>query len=394
MKLTKFKAALGAAAVFLVGLSACGGGGGGDGGISGTGVMRMSITDAPACGYDAVYITVEKVRVNQVSDAADNDAGWSEIVLNPAKRVDLLTLTNGVMEELGQTSLPAGKYTQLRLVLAPNKGAAKFANSVVPTGGVETALTTPSAQQSGLKLKVNMDIAAGQLADFAIDFDACKSIVKRGGSGEYNLKPVISVIPMLSDAGQRVVGYVDPAIALTTTGISVQQGGVPIKATVPNASGTFVLYPVPAGSYNLVVSAAGRVTAVMTGVPVVATSYTTLNSTSTAILPPVATTTRVSGTVTPATATVRALQTLTGASTPTIEVAWGAVDEDTGVFSIVLPNEAPVTAAYAVNSITPTFAMDAGAKGIYKIEAASGGAIKSQSINTAGTVPPIVFSFP
>jgi hypothetical protein len=264
----------------------------------------------------------------------------------------------------------------------------------VPTGGVETALTTPSAQQSGLKLKVNMDIAAGQLADFAIDFDACKSIVKRGGSGEYNLKPVISVIPMLSDAGQRVVGYVDPAIALTTTGISVQQGGVPIKATVPNASGTFVLYPVPAGSYNLVVSAAGRVTAVMTGVPVVATSYTTLNSTSTAILPPVATTTRVSGTVTPATATVRALQTLTGASTPTIEVAWGAVDEDTGVFSIVLPNEAPVTAAYAVNSITPTFAMDAGAKGIYKIEAASGGAIKSQSINTAGTVPPIVFSFP
>jgi hypothetical protein len=396
MKLTKFKAALGAAAVLMAGLSGCGGGGGGDGGISGTGVMRMSITDAPACGYDAVYITVEKVRVNKASDAADNDAGWSEIVLNPAKRVDLLTLTNGVMEELGQTSLPAGKYTQLRLVLAPNTGANPYANSIVLTGGggAKTALTTPSGQQSGLKLKVDMDIAAGQLADFAIDFDACKSIVKRGNSGQYNLKPVISVIPMLSDAGLRVVGYVAPSIGLTSTGISVQQGGVPIKATVPDAAGKFVLYPVPAGSYDLVVSAAGRVTAVMTGVPVVATSYTTLNSTSTTILPPVATTTTVAGTVTPATATVRALQTLTGTSTPTIEVAWGAVDDGTGAFSIVLPNEAPVTAAYVANSSTPTFTMDAGAKGLYKIEAASGSATKSQGINTAGAVPPIVFSFP
>jgi hypothetical protein len=405
MKLDKFKASVGLAlALGILGLSACGGGGdgsytvasGGDGGISGTGIMRMSITDAPACGYDKVNITIEKVRVNKASDAADNDAGWSDIVLNPAKQVDLLTLTNGVMEALGQTSLPAGKYTQMRLVLASNTGANPYANSIVLTGGggAKTALTTPSGQQSGIKLKVDLDVASGQLADFAIDFDACKSIVKRGNSGQYNLKPVISVIPMLSDAGLRVVGYVAPAIANSSTSISLQQGGVPIKATVPNASGTFILYPVPAGSYNLVVSAAGRVTAVMTGVPVVATSYTTLNSTSTAILPPVATTTTVTGTATPATATVRALQTLTGASTPTIEVAWGAVDEGTGVFSIVLPNEAPVTAVYAANSITPTFAMDAGAKGLYKIEAASGSATKSQGINTAGTVPPIVFSIP
>jgi hypothetical protein len=393
MRLTKFKAALGAAAMLVAGLSGCGGGGG-DGGISGTGILQMSITDAPACGYDAVYVTIEKVRVNKASDAADNDAGWSEIVLSPAKRVDLLKLTNGVMEELGQTSLPAGKYTQLRLVLAANKGGAPFANSVVPTGKAETALDTPSGQQSGLKLKVDMDIAAGQQADFAIDFDACKSIVKSGNSGRYNLKPVISVVPLVSNAGQRVVGYVDPAIGLPTTGISVQQGGVPIKATVPDAAGKFVLYPVPAGSYDLVVSAAGRVTAVMTGVPVVTSSYTTLNSTSTAILPPVATSTTVVGTVTPASATVRALQTLTGPVTPTIEVAWGAVDPDTGVFSVVVPNEAPVTAAYVANTLTPTFTLDAGAKGLYAIEAMSGGVTKSQSIDTAGVVVPIVLSFP
>ncbi len=85
-------------------LTACGGGGGGIGGTGAAmGTMRVSITDAPSCGYDAVYVTVEKVRVHQTAGAGDGDAGWSEIVLNPAQRIDLLSLTNGVLEELGET---------------------------------------------------------------------------------------------------------------------------------------------------------------------------------------------------------------------------------------------------------------------------------------------------
>lgn len=380
------------AAALLIGLSACGGGGGGDGGISGTGVMRLSITDAPACGYDQVNVTIQKVRVHQSPDAADSAAGWSEVVLNPALRVDLLTLSNGVLAELGQTSLPAGRYTQLRLVLADNSASAPLANSVVPTGGTETALTTPSAQQSGLKLNVQMDVAANQVADFAIDFDACKSVVKRGNSGQYNLKPVISVTPLLSDAGLRVVGYVDTAVANGSTTVSLQQGGVPVKATVPQADGRFVLYPVPAGSYDLVIGAAGRVTAVMTGVPVVTGSYTTVNSTSFALLPAPSTTATVTGTVSPTAATVRALQTLSGG--PTVEVAWATVDADTGVFQATLPTQAPVKTAYVPNATTAyTFTPDAVA-GQYTLEAAYAGMTQTRSINTATLTSSIAFSFP
>ncbi|MDM7951064.1 DUF4382 domain-containing protein [Hydrogenophaga sp.] len=393
MKIKTIHTALAAtAAALLIGLVGCGGGG--DGGISGTGVMRLSLTDAPACGYDEVNITIEKVRVNQSSDANEGDGGWSEVVLNPAKRVDLLTLTNGILEELGETSLPAGKYTQMRLVLAANSGATPFANSVIPTGGVETPLATPSGQQSGLKLNVNMDVAAGELADFVIDFDACKSVVRRGNSGQYNLKPVISVIPRLSDAGLRVVGYVDTAIANGSTTVSVQQGGVPIKATVPDASGTFVLYPVPVGTYDLVIRAAERVTAVMTGVPVVATSITTVNSTSFAFLPQPSTSTTVTGTVTPTTATVRALQSLTGG--PTVEVAWASVDADTGLFETVLPDAAPASTAYVANATTAyAFTPDAAIAGLYTLQASlDGSPPQSQSIDTGALPPSILFSFP
>lgn len=382
------------ATVFAAGLlAACGGGGGGEGGgIGGTGTLHVSLTDAPSCGYDQVNVTIDRVRVNQSASAADADGGWSEIVLSPARRVDLLTLSNGVLEDLGQTALPAGKYTQLRLVLAPNDAANPLANSVVPTGGTETALTTPSAQQSGLKMNVDIDVAADKIADVVLDFDACKSVVKRGNSGQYNLKPVITVVPVLSDAGLRVIGYVDPALGTANTQVSVQAAGVPVKAAAPDATGKFVLYPVPVGTYDLVVTSSGRVTAVMTGVPVVSTAFTTLNSATIPISPPVATMRSVSGTITPATGTVRALQPLTGG--PTVEVAWGAVDALSGAFSFSLPIEAPVKTAYVANPATLTFTPDATAAGKYTLEAASAGVVKTQAINASAIVPPVTFTFP
>jgi len=200
------------------------------------------------------------------------------------------------------------------------------------------------------------------------------------------------VTPVLSDAGLRVIGYVDPALGTASTQVSVQAAGVPVKATAPDATGKFVLYPVPVGTYDLVVTASGRVNAVMTGVPVITTAFTTVNSAALAISPPVATQRAVTGTVTPATATVRALQPFT--TGPTVEVGWGAVDATTGAFSFSLPIEAPVKTAYVANPVTLTFTPDATAAGKYTLEAASAGAVKTTSINASAVVPPVTFTFP
>ena len=201
MKILKAMAA-GAATCAALLLAACGGGGG-DGGIGGSGAtagtMKVSMTDAPSCGYDHVFVTVNKVRVHQSADAADAEGGaggWVDVPLARPQRVDLLTLTNGVLFPLGETVLPAGKYQQMRLVLADNTAAFPLANSVQPTGGAEVPLDTPSGQQSGLKLNMNVDVPADKVVDVVLDFDACKSVVKRGNTGKYNLKPVIAVIPV------------------------------------------------------------------------------------------------------------------------------------------------------------------------------------------------------
>lgn len=362
-------------------LAACGGGGGGGDSTSGNGTLRMALTDAPACGYDHVWVTIEKVRVHQSASAADEDSGWSELTLSPARRVDLRTLTNGVLEELGTIPLAAGQYSQIRLVLAANaNGSGTPANAVQPTGGAVTALTTPSGQQSGLKLQAHFDVPAGQMADVVLDFDACRSIVKAGNSGQYLLKPVIAVLPRIVTGIQ---GYVATSLPLGSTTVAAQQDGTTVRSTIPDATGKFNIPYLPAGNYTVVIASDGHATAVITGVTT-GTATIVINGTATAIATPVSTMANVTGTVslssvsgsttvaTPLTdATARALQALTGG--PTIELGSQAVDSVLGSYAFRLPVAAPLKAAYVSSTTALSFVPDAAAAGKYTIEVRSPG---------------------
>ncbi len=384
--LGNFKLVLGG--LLVAGLAACGGGGGSGSADSGT--LRLAMTDAPACGYDAVNVTIQKIRVNQSSSASDTDAGWSEVVLNPAMRVNLLDLTNGVLAELGQTPLPAGKYTQLRLVLADNGGANPPANSVVLTNGTEVALKTPSGQQSGLKANIDIDVAANQLADFVLDFDACKSVVAAGNSGQYLLKPVVTVIPRYVSG---VGGFVDATLANGNTSVSLQQGGVVVKATMPDSTGKFLLQPVAPGNYTLVMTAPGRTTAIVTNVPVAADTVTSVNASGTPLNPPVSSSGTVNGTA-PVNTLVRVLQPLTGGST--VEVAGRFVD-GTGNYSYLLPVNAPLVAPFVAMPGSLVFAADTAAAGKYTLDASlSGFADKTATLPALASGATITtnFTFP
>lgn len=347
-------------------LVACGGGGGG----ASTGTLRVAMTDSPACGFEHVYVTVEKVRVHTSSSASDQTGGWREITLAAPRRIDLLTLANGVLEELGQAELPAGHYTQIRLVLADNSPQQPLANAVQAEGGPAVPLTTPSGQQSGLKLLARMQVEANQTTDVLLDFDACRSIVARGHAGGYNLRPVVAVVPR-THAG--IQGFIATTMPLAGTTVSAQQGGISVRATTPDSTGRFHIPFLAAGSYDVVVTADGRSTAVVTGVPVTGQSTATvINAAASAITAPTSSMQEASGTALRTTgnstsvlpeARVRALQPLTGG--PTIEVANVGVDE-LGAWRMKLPVAAPVRRAY---TSTGAFAADATVAGKYVLQA-------------------------
>jgi hypothetical protein len=378
-------------ALVVAGLAACGGGGDGAASTPQTGSLRLALTDAPACGYDAVHVTIEKLRVHQSSSASASDSGWSDIVLNPARRVNLLNLTNGVLDELGQIPLPTGRYSQLRLVLGANDAAHPLRNSVQPTGGAEVALKTPSGQQSGVKTNITIDIAANQMADFVIDFDACKSVVAAGGSGQYLLKPVVSVIPRYISG---VAGFVDASLIAGSTSVSVQQNGALIKATVPDSSGKFLLQPVAPGSYTLVLTAPGRSTSVVTGVAVSSATVTTLNTAGSALNPPSSASGSVSGSAPPETF-VRVQQLL--GSGLNVQLAGQFVNGVTGSYSYQLPVNAPFVAPYVPAPAPLVFVADTAAAGHYTLSASLSGFIDkliTLPLLTAGASIVAPISFP
>lgn len=275
-------------AVMALVLLGCGGDGGGGTPVAQLGTVSVSLTDAPACGYEAVVVTVRRVRIHQSSSVDDpNGAGWKDITLDPPRTINLLALNDPTqgnlgLDYLGETQLSAGHYTQLRLVLDENQGNQPTANWIVLEGNNPNdvnnriALETPSAIRSGIKLIHQFTVNSGQRGDLLLDFDACHSIVQTG-SNRYKLKPVIKVIPYVLNG---IEGFVDESLVGSHVVVSAQVNGEIIRAVVPNSNaapdlnrGKFFIPRLTPGDYDVVITSRNSTTtccatAVITGVPV------------------------------------------------------------------------------------------------------------------------------
>lgn len=204
---------------------------------SGTSNISIRLVDGPG-DFDHVYVEVIDVRV-KVNDASEGEEGW--VSLDPINTgvYDLLDLTGGVNVLLvDDFQIPSGMLNQIRLVLGDD-------NSVVIDG--ETfPLNTPSAQQSGLKIKVNQVLEPGFTYDYILDFDVDQSIVIAGNSGNINLKPVINASAEVSSG--IIQGAVNPFDFQVTASVLVDGE---VVSTYADESGNFMLYGVPAGTYTL-----------------------------------------------------------------------------------------------------------------------------------------------
>jgi hypothetical protein len=373
-------------------IAGCGGDGGGD--SSQPGALSVSLTDAPACGFDEVNVTVSKVRVHQSDNASDNSSGWVDITLSPPRKINLLDLNdptqpNFALEHLGETPLAAGHYTQLRLVLVPNSPGQPLANSVVLSGQPnEITLDTPSGVQTGIKLIHQFTVDPGQRVDLLLDFDACRSVVKRNNN-TYALKPVIKVIPFVLNG---IEGFVDQS--LTNVVVSAQMNSAIVRTTVPNPlTGKFFLARLDPAQYDVVITADGRATSVIAGVPVTSSTSTTIVSTQTAPIQLQASATRsINGTVTlnpptdDPTVFVAAKQPLNGGPTVTVNSQPATLINGNppgdSEYTLTLPIGAPSLGQYsAVLPILFDSAGQSGVAGRYTVEASADGYATQSALN-------------
>lgn len=334
-----------------------------------TGSLNVALTDAPACGFDAVNVTVSKVRVNQSATAADTDGTWIDLALSPARKINLLNLSNGVLDTLGQTSIAAGHYSQIRLVLDTSANA----NTVVPTGSTqEVAMDTPSAAQSGLKINGGFDITSGALTNVVIDFDACKSVLMKG-NGAYALKPVLTLVPSTANG---ISGVIAPAALTHHVMVMAEQNGQVIASATPDVqTGVFLVSHLNAGNYDVVITSDNSAASVIGAVPVTASATTAVSTNATPLSLGASATASISGTVTATPAAtdaiyVAAKQTLSSGQTVTIK--YQGADVTNGSYTLAnLPQSAPQYVAYTA-TLPLTFAPGA-TGGVYAVEASSTG---------------------
>ncbi len=268
-------------------LVACGGGGTT---TSQTAFVNVSTSDPPTCSapsgpYSHVFVTVTDVKIHTSANAGSNDSGWVDLtpnLKNSPQQVDLLSQasTECFLAMLGsKTEIQSGSYQQIRVFLAADNTSISGnqcssapgnpANCLVLAADNSVhALKLASEAQSGLKIPSGQiaggkfTISAGETKDLDIDFNACLSIVA-SGSGQFILKPVLRAGEVgLSSAinGTVIDNSTSQPILGGTTVVALEQvdnGGVDrvVMSTLADANGNFVLCPVPAGTYDLVVAA-------------------------------------------------------------------------------------------------------------------------------------------
>lgn len=367
-------------------LAACGGGGGGDGGQARSGAtLGVMLTDAPACGFDAVYVTVRQVRIHRSEDAEEDVDGWTNVNIDPPRKINLLDLNNGVAAALGEGPIGPGTYQQFRLVLVHNDDDT-LANSVVLSGtSTELPLET---KKSGIKLVHGFTVGINERADVLLDFNACKSVVKRGhghghdnkdGKGTYSLKPVIKITPFLVNVNTSIQGVIAPTLLGSNVVISAQRNGTIVQSTAPNQyTGEFTLARLDSGDYDVVVTADGHATALIRGVPAASSSSTaTIGTSAQPFTLPRSTSHTISGAITlnPVSPGTVILVTAKQAIVPGsyVLVKSDSADLADANYALTLPAGAPLVGNYGTGSLPIALEPVPAAAGLYLIEASAPG---------------------
>lgn len=200
--------------------------------IPGSTPVKVYLGDASA-NYGEINIEVTGVELMMSGTTID-------LNVHPS-RINLLDYANGKDSLIASDSIQSGRLSQIRLILGSNNSI-KVGETVYP-------LSTPSAQQSGLKLNVDTTLIPGVLYNLVLDFDAGQSIVVTG-NGTFQLKPVIRVISNAisgSISGTVANSSALPAFIKATNGSSS-------FSTFTDKTGAFLIRGVPAGKYTVTIT--------------------------------------------------------------------------------------------------------------------------------------------
>jgi hypothetical protein len=157
----------------------------------GTGILKLYLSDAP---LDAENVIGVHIAINGIQYHLDGRWITCEEFEGP-KTYNLLELTGGNIALLGDFTLPAGYYTQIRFMLDIAEKASSRANPgcyIEFSDNSTQPLFAPSGGNTGYKAIGYFEVPVNGTVEVTADFDARKAVVVAGSS--YILKPTIKLI--------------------------------------------------------------------------------------------------------------------------------------------------------------------------------------------------------
>jgi hypothetical protein len=152
--------------------------------------------------------------------------------------VDLLTLQGGTFALLGVMTIPAGKITQFRLYVT-DAGP----NYVTTPDLKQHPLTVPSGDESGIKLKADVDVKPCSQGQMTLDFDGHNSIfthpVGAGAGDEWILRPVIRMkeVALSGSCNDAGIPTSDGGTTSTDSGNPTSDSGTSSDGSSPSDAG-------------------------------------------------------------------------------------------------------------------------------------------------------------
>lgn len=206
-------------------------------------------------------------------NADDDDDDGSFIIIFEGQRVlNLLDLQNGRTDLLVEADIPAGTYTQMRLIVAEGE--------ITLTDDRVFPLEVPSGEQTGIKLHFTFTIEADQETVLLLDVDLSKAFKPIPGGQiddvstirEFKFSPSVAMkLSELVDAGSIAGTVSDPETnPLGDVSVTAFEGDDEITSTATEDDGTYTLSSLAAGTYRVEFSASGFEDAEVADVEVIA----------------------------------------------------------------------------------------------------------------------------
>lgn len=168
------------------------------------GALSFYLKDAPSDELKSVFVNIDSI---QIFYEREGKRKRYDMVNEKSQLVDLMTLRDGIALKIKEIPFASDvAITSLRLVLNPN------GNSAIRLDDSVCDLKTPSAQQSGLKIKLSNRIRLEEDSNYSLvlDFDVDRSVVVN--SQKCLLKPVLKLEALLQSQSGDVAEEDDDTV--------------------------------------------------------------------------------------------------------------------------------------------------------------------------------------